>query len=416
MTARRWLSTNQKPWRELLRNPLLLPKSESSYNRNLAEPLLRFYHRSFIPSTPPCSDDFASNSDSMAVSMENPQDPEHAVVQFRSSTVLIPDDGEKHASKYPKKRLRRRATAVFGKRRLHPSQVTALAFSVILTVLVVHRLFSLYMSHRRWINAPITYMPRECDAPNYATILHREEAGKICVTTLTDARNYSPVQRFLRWRNFDGILELTWHNKWEYARKHEYNFYDGSDWMDTSRPPAWSKIKAVQHLLEEEKCDWVMWTDADTVIMNSDKKIEDFLPADPTKDLLVGSDKGGGYNSGVFVLRNSAWSKRFLQQWWDMESYVNPPGLSLSGDNHALKALLRDMVDFDAHVLSPARCTFNSFAKFLTLSESGTVMDALDQQPWYQSQEYYHKGDFLAHAPGYDNKEHCLRLLLQEAK
>lgn len=362
----------------------------------------------------PCRLHLKKDSDEMAVSMENPQDPEHAV-HFHPDVYQQHNNSQaKHASKYPKKRSFRTLVRL-RTRRINATQATALFLSIIMTVLVGHRLFSLYMSHRRWINAPITYMSRHCSNPNYATILRKEEAGKICVTTLTDAKSHSTVQRFLRWRNFDGILELTWHNKWEYAQKHDYFFFDGSHWIDTNRPPAWSKIKAVQHLLEEEQCDWVMWTDADTVIMNSDKKIEDFLPADPTKDLLVGSDKGGGFNSGVFVLRNSAWSKRFLDQWWNMKSFVNPPGLSLSGDNYALKALLRDMVDFDAHVLSPARCTFNSFAKFLSVSESATVMDTLNEQPWYLSEDYYHKGDFLAHSPGYDNKEHCLRLLLQEA-
>ena len=437
--------------RSPFRNPFVVRHTNSTSNRTTtssttsavvravtSEPLL--FSSSFF-----CGLRDTNDTNAMAVSMENPQDPEHAAVQFHhhapashyyhysnsttnSNTAenddYADDEDEdrhaKHASKYPKRRRHRKRRHsqlwTFLPAQNRGTQVTALAFSIILTVLVVHRLFSLYMSSRIWINAPITYMPRQCSRPNYATILHREEAGKICVTTLTDARRNSPVQRFLRWRNFDGILELTWHNKLNYARKHDYHFYDGSDWMDTSRPPAWSKIKAVQHLLEHEQCDWVMWTDADTVIMNSDKTIEDFLPADPTKDLLVGSDKGGGYNSGVFVIRNTAWSKRFLEQWWNMKSFVNPPGLSLSGDNHALKALLRDMVDFDAHVLSPARCTFNSFAKFLAVSESAAVMDALDEQPWYQSEDYYHKGDFLAHSPGYDNKEHCLRLLLQEAQ
>jgi hypothetical protein len=81
--------------------------------------------------------------------------------------------------------------------------------------------------------------------------------------------------------------------------------------------------------------------------------------------------------------------------------------------------MLATLPDFDDHVLVPARCTLNSFAKFLTVSESLTVMmdgNSLNEQPWFLSQDYYHKGDFLAHAPGYDNKAECLRLLLQEAR
>lgn len=158
---------------------------------------------------------------------------------------------------------------------------------------------------------------------------------------------------------------------------------------------------------------------ADTVIMNSNIRVEDFLPADNTHDLLVASDNGGGYNSGVWIVRNSEWSRKFLQDWWDMRSFVRPVGLSLSGDNAAMKHLLADMEktgEFKDHVIAPARCTFNSFAKFLEASNSVKVMRDLTLQPWYESNDYYHKGDFIAHTPGYDNKAECIQLLLAEAK
>jgi hypothetical protein len=343
----------------------------------------------------------------MAIStMENPQEPS---LEFSS-----PGD-YKHESIYPLKRKPSR-TLLYIRNRASPGSVSVLMMGLVLTILSTHRLFSLYMTHRRWINAPITYMDRTCPSAAYTTLKQHSDAGKICLTTLTDAKSTSRFQRFLRWRNFDGILELTWKNKLEYAAKNGYDLHDGSHWIDTSRPPAWSKIQAVKHLLTDEGCDWVMWADADTVIMNSDVRIEDFLPEDPNKDLLVASDNGGGYNSGVFLVRNTPWALKFLDDWWNMNSFVRPPGLSLSGDNHAMKALLRDMPNFDDHIFSPPRCTFNSFAKFLTLSESYSAMDKLEEQEWYLDERYYHKGDFIAHTPGYDNKAECLRLLLQEAQ
>jgi hypothetical protein len=344
----------------------------------------------------------------MAISiMENPQEPSE-FVQVSSKS--------KHESVYPIKRKPSR-TLLFIRNRSKPGIVSVVFLGAVLAILSGHRLFSLYMTHRRWINAPITYMDRVCPSTTYSTLEKiPSEAGKICLTTLTDSKSTGMFQRFMRWRNYDGILELTWQNKFEFAAKNGYHLHDGSKWIDTSRPPAWSKIQAVKHLLTDKGCDWVMWADADTVIMNSDVRIEDFLPQDPTKDLLVASDNGGGYNSGVFLVRNSPWALQFLDDWWNMRSFVRPPGMSLSGDNNAMKALLRDMKDFDDHVLSPPRCTFNSFAKFLTLSESVTTIDNLEEQEWYFDERYYHKGDFIAHTPGYDNKAECLRMLLQEAQ
>jgi len=368
---------------------------------------------------------FPNNKLNMAVTYHNPQDPE-------TCSAITSSSPEHQAPK--KKKPSRALLYVRNRVRGTATNLSVLVIAVVLITLSVHRVIALWATHRRWINAPITYMHRQCPAFDYEPfssitaakaqeedqqqVQEQPPQPKICLTTLTDQKSPSKFQRFMRWRNFDGVLDLTWANKQQYADKHGYHLYDGSQHIDSSRPPAWSKIKAVKHLMEqkEQRCDWIMWTDADTVIMNSSIQVTDFLPADPTKDLLVGSDKGGGYNSGVFLFRNSAWSRKILDQWWGMKDFVRPPGLSLSGDNSALKALLASMEDFDEHVLSPPRCTFNSFAKFLTLGQSLKIMDHLEDQEWYLDNEHYHKGDFIAHTPGVDNKSECLKLLLQEAR
>lgn len=345
---------------------------------------------------------------------------EHNPQEADQPTSLDIKNGSCNNKQPPKKKPNRAILYVRNRsRKAVGINVSVFVVAAVLIALSTHRVISLIMTHRRWINAPITYMHRPCPAIAYETLPEGADAGKICITTLTDHKSPSRFQRFIRWRNFDGILNLTWPNKQAYARKHGYHLFDGSNHIDPSRPPAWSKIKAVQHLMEEEHCDWVVWTDADTVIMNSEIRFQDFLPADPTKDLLVGSDKGGGYNSGVFFFRNSEWSKQFLEDWWNMKDFVRPPGFSLSGDNAALKAFLKSMEDrgdFDDHVLVPPRCTFNSFAEFLTLGQSLDIMDKLTKQSWYLTSEHYHKGDFIAHIAGVDNKSECLKLLLQEAR
>ena len=367
-----------------------------------------------------------------------------------------------------RKRSKPSRTILYLRHRASATNVSIAVMGLLLCVLAVHRILSLYMNHRRWLNAPITYMQRQCPSPTYdvmriqpsqpvslqqVSVAHetttsetttttgaetmaaastkpagttttttpssiQEQLPSICLVTFTDSQSPSWIQRLVRWRNYAGILELTWPNKLRYAQKHGYQLFDHSSYLDISRPPAWSKIPAMQALLTpDSQCDWVLWTDADTVIMNSDIRITDFLP-DPSLglDLVVASDEGGGYNSGVLLFRNTDWSRWFLQTWWNMRDYVRPPGFSLSGDNAAMKALLRDMPDFDQHVAVPPRCTMNSFARFLTLRESKHVMETLEEQEWYMNERFYHKSDFIAHTPGYDNKAECIRLLLQEAE
>jgi mannan polymerase II complex MNN10 subunit len=227
----------------------------------------------------------------------------------------------------------------------------------------------------------------------------------------------------LRCRDFDGVAALTFPNLQIYATQHGYEFFDASALIDTSRPPAWSKIKAVQYLMGQQKhhqqaqqlCDWVFWIDADIVVMNSTVNIESFLPAHNSNiDLLVTMDRRLTANSGAWLIRNSAWSRDFLDTWWNMRTWVREPGLSLSGDNAAFGHLIENYSSEgpSSRIKMVPRCTFNSFAVFV--KEGSSTADEKNQD-WYLSENYYHHGDFMAHASGVDQKKNCVEMLLQYA-
>ena len=118
-----------------------------------------------------------------------------------------------------------------------------------------------------WREAPIADL--ETSRVHQLDYQIAETPQKICMTTLTDRQSKSFSQRFWRCRNFDAIN--TFANHQNYASRHNYVWRDGSDMIDPSRPPAWSKIKAVEKLMSEAyRCDWIWWIDADAVIMKSD--------------------------------------------------------------------------------------------------------------------------------------------------
>jgi hypothetical protein len=329
----------------------------------------------------------------------------------------------------------RRSLQLLRKQRWEPVLRLVLRRALLRNVMVLllltvagQRLVSHRMSRKTWLAAPIVHVQRKCPPPSYethtpSTNITSVSNPKVCLVTLTDEKKKAWTTRYLGWRNFDGLLALTWNNKQEYAAKHGYFLFDESAALDTSRPPSWSKIRAVQRLLTVEQCDWVLWLDADTVIMNSEVQIEEFLPlASSDYYLLVSADNGGGYNAGAWLIRNTVWSRHFLDTWWSMRSFVRPPGFSHSGDNAALNALLAQakkekasdgsLSVFSQHVLVPARCTFNSFAKFLDPIEYDPATRLLEQQEWYKSEFYYHYGDFVAHVAGVDNKVETLQFLL----
>jgi mannan polymerase II complex MNN10 subunit len=288
----------------------------------------------------------------------------------------------------------------------------------IVLALGVHRLASVNMERAEavFVKAPINDIARECPATGYP-VLGDKGKLKICLTTLTDAKAGSAWQKMLRWRNFDSLLDMTWPNKQTYVEKHGYHLYDESQSLDRNRPPSWSKIRAAQRLLKEERCDWVFWLDADTVVMNSSKRVEDFLPSEEGKDLIITSQKGGSYNAGAWLIKNTPWSLEFLDHWWNMKDFVKPMGMAVSGDNDALKAYLLGMEKeyFDAHIVVPPRCTFNSVAKFLSPAEVAQYEGDIKEAPFYKDLQSYHKGDFIAHIAGKNNKIDTTAMILKDA-
>lgn len=60
-----------------------------------------------------------------------------------------------------------------------------------------------------------------------------------------------------------------------YCKRHGYTMILANNVLDPSRPPAWSKIRAVQQQLP--KFDYVVYIDMDVVIMNPDVTIESFI-------------------------------------------------------------------------------------------------------------------------------------------
>ena len=278
-----------------------------------------------------------------------------------------------------------------------------------------------------WREAPIHNIPRPCPPPEYE-ILEASSSShvNICMTTLTDKQSPSWYQRMIRCRDFDALEQISFPNQQHYANKHNYYWKDSSHLVDPERPPAWSKLKAVQALLQQPQqhnshyCDWVLWLDADVIIMNSNIRLQDLLPSDPEIMLIATHDRKFTANSGVWLLRNSDWSRQFLDDWWNLKAWVRRPGLSLSGDNAAFGHLVDQVLQSEPRRIQlPARCNLNSFGVFLTPQQDQEIvvggMSVLAQQDWYLSDKFYHKGDFIVHASGIDKKQQVLEMLIQKA-
>lgn len=86
----------------------------------------------------------------------------------------------------------------------------------------------------------------------------------------------------------------------------------------------WNKVLLLRRSIDTvhgwaKELDYVMWIDADAVIMDVNMQIEAIMADHPHADIVVSSEHAGSstlINSGIVIVRNSEWSRAFLRQWW----------------------------------------------------------------------------------------------------
>lgn len=112
-----------------------------------------------------------------------------------------------------------------------------------------------------------------------------------------------------------------------YAERWGYGFHVLDHVVDRTRVPHWSKIHAVQMYLPEY--DFVLWIDADALVFDHDRRIEDVMGIDSQPDVHIwAQDIWPDYPSihrkelidtGIALFRNSRWTRQFL-----IEMYYDP--------------------------------------------------------------------------------------------
>ena len=131
-----------------------------------------------------------------------------------------------------------------------------------------------------------------------------------------------------------GPMAIESHRR--YARHHGYEFIDEVV-IDRRRPACWAKIPALLDAFD--RCEWVVWADADTLIVDRDRRLESFLAeVRPHHQLVVQSPREHfealgvdlatamdiqPLNTAVFFMRASDWSREFLHEAYDREFFVD---------------------------------------------------------------------------------------------
>jgi len=105
--------------------------------------------------------------------------------------------------------------------------------------------------------------------------------------------------------------------KQKYCSKHGYDFLTSEGKTDYSRHLAWSKVPAIlQYLRPEYGYDYLVWIDADTLIMNDSIRVEDLIQRlMEGKDLMYVAARQW-VNTGVLFMRNTPFLTEFLTECW----------------------------------------------------------------------------------------------------
>ena len=106
-----------------------------------------------------------------------------------------------------------------------------------------------------------------------------------------------------------------------YAERHGYDLVLRTEPIDTTRPPAWSKIRLLRELALDY--DVLVWLDCDLMIVDGRADIAAEL-GDQHLLCLVEHEVGQGRmpNSGVMVLRGGEQAAAFLDDVWAQERYA----------------------------------------------------------------------------------------------
>ena len=204
-------------------------------------------------------------------------------------------------------------------------------------------------------------------------------------------------------------------NRKQFCDIHKCDLINANEVIDKSRPTAWSKFLAAKKYLP--KYDYLFYLDMDIVIMNMNvsytkfidyamEKGSDRTSNSPEIDIIMAQDWSGA-NTGAWMIRNSSWSLKFLDDAWRLGSTMVQPksenGISfpfqyeqrvfhymLATDKWTDRGLPKyeHFEDVRSHFVILPQCAMNSYS-----------IHPLEYRANREISQYVH-GDFLIHFPG----------------
>jgi len=197
---------------------------------------------------------------------------------------------------------------------------------------------------------------------------------KIAIVTLYD-------------KNYEDFAKYSVPNKLRYANIHKYDLIVFNDSIDKTRPPQWSKIKAVQSVLSDY--DWVWWIDIDSMIMNFDIKLESII--DDQYEMIFTSNAHSYLSNGSSFYKNTDNIHKFLAECYDLnlDCLKNINVHVFDHEQQPMRILLQSNSEYKSKTKFINERSCNSFCKT-------NNPDVLKYYPnWNSEDNLYQTGDFV---------------------
>jgi lipopolysaccharide biosynthesis glycosyltransferase len=179
----------------------------------------------------------------------------------------------------------------------------------------------------------------------------------------------------------------------------------------------WNKQQFILHVMyqemtkpEDERLDWLLWADGDTMVLDQCRHPSDFLP--PKKNDVGGTGKKAaaeiqliaakdwnGFNAGVFFIRVSEWSINLLNAVNAFRLYN--PGEKLVFAEQSAMTQLFELDQFKHNITFVPQHWFNAYPhpdRSYTADVNSTNLES------HQAR----RGDFMVHFPGYTNRHEAM--------
>ena len=205
---------------------------------------------------------------------------------------------------------------------------------------------------------------------------------------------------FFYTKNIADYAKHSLKNITKYCEKHNYALQCFNEKFNDDVHPCWNKVASILKLIK--KYNYIVWIDCDAIFVHHEKRIEDFINKDDSKDLHICFDivkDKHCINSGVFIIKNTDWSYNLLKKVWNSNSNHGYNDQNILLDEILKEAHPNDTINEGIYITDENNNVDYKYKKYC-YKELHPKICMHDEKEFNTHIFNYNKGDFVIHLMG----------------